>query len=503
MIDAATPRVVCPAITTGRLPVMRQLVEAGTLHERATTIFPSITPAATASIITGEYPAGHGIAGASWFDPATQEIAYYGDDFWVAAREGFGAFVDDFLMRLNGDRLLAPTLFETVEAGGRTAASLNYLIFKGLAEHTVTMPLLLNLLPGVRATRTVKGPSIFCLGDFAKTRVLRKRPLKNDKDGLLHRFGMDDAATGELLAELIEDGAMPDLTVAYFADNDYRGHEVGPYAALTAVERVDLLLGRALEAAGGLDRFLRDTFVVITSDHGHCEVLGDGHDAAIRLHEILSEFKQARLGGEPWRDEDEVMICPNMRAAQIYFQTRRAELLPRVVSRALSDPRIDLAAWRPDHAGGDAEPYSVASAHGVLAFGRGAGGSATGRDACGQVWRWNGDLAVLGGALDAGELVWTHYPNAFERLAGILDGRNSGDVWLTARPGCEFEVPGGHAHLGGASHGGLHALESLCPVIVAGPTRRALPEHFRTIDIAPLCLELLGFPTPRRVGQAT
>ena len=35
------------------------------------------------------------------------------------------------------------------------------------------------------------------------------------------------------------------------------------------------MLGEVFDAAGGLDTFLRDTCVIVTSDHGHCEILGD------------------------------------------------------------------------------------------------------------------------------------------------------------------------------------------------------------------------------------
>src|SRR5687768_14226143 len=68
VIDAASPRVVCPAVQTGRLPNLKRLADAGQMHQASITIFPSITPAATTSIITGTYPFEHGIGGASWFD---------------------------------------------------------------------------------------------------------------------------------------------------------------------------------------------------------------------------------------------------------------------------------------------------------------------------------------------------------------------------------------------------------------------------------------------------
>ena len=138
---------------------------------KSVSIFPSITPAATSTIITGAYPAEHGIAGASWYDTARNEVAYYGDDFWVIAREGFGRFINDFLLRLNGDRLTAPTMFEMVERAGRRAACLNYLVFRGNVPHKVNIPGLIAALPGVPLTETIEGPSFLCLGDFVTPRT--------------------------------------------------------------------------------------------------------------------------------------------------------------------------------------------------------------------------------------------------------------------------------------------------------------------------------------------
>ena len=79
--------------------------------------------------------------------------------------------------------------------------------------------------------------------------------------------------------------------------------------------------------------------------------------------------------------------------------------------------------------------------------------------------------------------------------------QHSGEIWVTAQPGCEFEVPGGKAHCGGASHGALHALDSLSPLILANATRR-LPPMLRSVDIAPLCMEILGLESRYKVGDA-
>jgi hypothetical protein len=497
VIDAATPHVVCPAIQTGQLPVMQRLAGLGAMHQQSASIFPSITPAATSTIITGGYPAEHGIAGASWFDAAREEVAYYGDDFWVIAREGFGRFINDFLLRLNGDRLRAPTLFEMVERTGRTAGCLNYLVFKGGVPHKVNLPGLMAALPGVPFTEMVEGPSMLCLGDFVGTPTPHGHQPK-ERGGLLHRFGMDDASTAAMLTDLAGRNALPDFTVAYFADNDYVSHEVGPVAALPVVKRVDGALGAAFDAAGGLERFLEHTAVIITSDHGHCDVR-DADRAVIRLDQVLADLRQADLG-RAWRSKDEIMICPNMRAAQIYVRQPSPEMIERIAATALTHPGVDQVIFRSRliRAGGG---YTVQTRDGRLAFRR-EGSSDNAIDEFGGFWHWSGEPAALTLEQDGRSLCFRDYPNAFERIAGALDLDQSGEMWVTARPGCEFEVPGGRAHLGGASHGAQLALDANSQVIEAGgraPVR--LPQAMRSVDIAPLCMEILGLRMRYRFGD--
>ena len=150
---------------------------------------------------------------------------------------------------------------------------------------------------------------------------------------------------------------------------------------------------------------------------------------------------------------------------------------------------------------GERDHHFVASSRGVFEFWRGTTGDHHARDAFGSTWSWVGELAVIDAQAEDDALAYDSYPNALERLAGILEHENSATLWVTAKPGCEFEVPGSAAHVGGSSHGGLHALESYCPLIVAGPERVTLPRDFRTVDVAPLCLGLLGLPSRHRVGE--
>lgn len=499
VIDAATPHAVCPAIRAGRLPVLQRLVERGAMHEASASIFPSITPAATSTIATGAYPCEHGIAGASWYDSAREEVAYYGDDFWVIAREGIATFLEDFLLRLNGDRLRAPTLFQMIEHTGRQAACLNYLVFKGDRPHDAAIPAALAAISAAGLSETLLGPSILALGDFVVPRWLSGEKLRK-KGGLLHRFGMDDASTGVMLCDLIGRSALPDFTIAYFADNDYLSHEVGPVAALTVLDEIDRMLGVAFDAGGGIDRVLADTVVVITSDHGHCDILSDGERAVIRLDALLGDYRQAKLGRE-WSARDEVMICPNMRAAQIYVRQSEPRTIEAIASAVLQDARVDQVMWRTELTRAGAAGYTVSTGRGRLEFAR-AGADANATDVFGGTWTWSGDASALGLECEGSAVLFTDYPNAFERIAGALDLDKSGEIWVTAKAGCEFEVPGGEAHVGGASHGALHAIDSLSPVIVAGgTTRHTLPRHMRLVDIAPLCMQILGIPMRYKVGD--
>jgi hypothetical protein len=301
-----------------------------------------------------------------------------------------------------------------------------------------------------------------------------------------------------MLKDLAGEDSLGDLAVAYFADNDYVSHEVGPENALPVVERVDRMLGEAFDAAGGLERFLEHRTVVITSDHGHCDVL-QGRCHIVQLDHLLTEFTQAALG-KAWKKHDEIMICPNMRAAQIYVRSPTPETIERLAVAMLRDPSVDQVIWRSALTEGGSG-YTVASARGRLRFSRDSSAGAC-VDAFGGLWSWSGDAAVLGIGQAGRALEYTDYPNAFERIAGVLDLEKTGEMWVTARAGCEFEVPGGEAHEGGASHGALHALDSHSPLIVAGAgAPPSLPRHMRSVDIAPLCMSILGIPMRYRVGD--
>ena len=495
VIDAATPWVVKPALEAGRLPTLAKLAERGAWHWEGVSIFPSITPAATCSIVTGHYPVHSGIGGASWYERSCDDLHYYGDDFWVIAREGFGTFLRDFLEKLNGDRLRVPTLFQTVERAGLHATCINYLVFKGDVPHRADTPELLRMVPGAPPHFTLCGPSHLLLGDWMSAPG-PSGSVMTVRGGARHRFGMDDTSTIGFLHQMADTSDGGDFVLAYFADNDYRSHEVGPHKALPVIERIDAALAEFFERAGGMDRFLQTHAILLTSDHSHCDIIDSKREASIDLQALLADFTPARLA-DGWRNGGEIMICPNMRAAQIYFRVVTAPALERAAGAMLSDPRVDQVIWRADLIEPSARGYRVATDRGLLHFWTGdpdaVAGSSSAVDDFGNDWSWRGDLTAIDARVDNGRLQYGDYPNAFERLAGGVGFDDGGDLWVTAKPGYEFAVPGGQVHAGAGSHAALHRLDSSTPVLLAGaPDGITLPKHFRSVDVAPLVLRMLG-----------
>lgn len=502
IVDACASRVVEPAIERNQLPNLRRLIESGSWRTDSISIFPSITPACTSSIVTGRYPREHTVAGAYWYEPENHKVVYFGYDIWAILEEGLGTFVQDFLINLNEEFLQTSTLFQQARRNNLTSASLNYIIYHGDIAHAVNMPPALALLTDVETPTMVSGPDILYFGDVIQSTAETERGKLSAPGGPFHRFGFSDETTAALLKQLISTRSLPDFTLAYFPHNDSRSHEVGPEKAIDALEQVDTFLGEIFAAYGGLDALLDDVCILLTGDHSQSNVLDDAETAGIRLDELLSSFAVANAG-TPMDDADDLVVCPNLRAAQIYFHTPTADRIEQVVQQLLSDSRVDQALWSDALVGGSSGGYHVRTRdRGYLRFWPSRDPSAP-ADVHGGRWAWEGDLRVVDGNVADGTITFDTYPNAFERIVGMLDLPERGHLWVTARPGHEFCLEHTQIHQGGGSHGSLHVLDSVSPLIMAGaPAGIALPQQPRLVDVAPLCLSVLGLEAEYEPGAS-
>jgi hypothetical protein len=83
------------------------------------------------------------------------------------------------------------------------------------------------------------------------------------------------------------------------------------------------------------------------------------------------------------------------------------------------------------------------------------------------VFREDGRVVARRGGEEGIELLDEH-PRGRERAAAALANPNAGELIVSAAPGVEFADLGGHAHLGGGSHGSLAAGDSLVPMLTVG-----------------------------------
>ena len=78
VLDGIRPEVLRAAIEAGETPNLAALARRGEALWDAVSVFPSITPAATAAIATGKVPAQSGIVGHAWYDAGEERVVVYG-----------------------------------------------------------------------------------------------------------------------------------------------------------------------------------------------------------------------------------------------------------------------------------------------------------------------------------------------------------------------------------------------------------------------------------------
>src|SRR5215216_2362080 len=127
------------AIRGGDAPTFGALAEMGEAIWDGVSVFPSITPAATAAIVTGEPPVGSGIYGHAWYDKAEGRIVIYGAMTETVITSGPLQVLHNNVWRMNRDDLYADTLFERLYEIGVEGACVNYPIRRGPYRHQLRL----------------------------------------------------------------------------------------------------------------------------------------------------------------------------------------------------------------------------------------------------------------------------------------------------------------------------------------------------------------------------
>jgi len=134
VLDGIRPDVLRAAIRDGDAPALGFLAERGEAVWDAVSVFPSITPAATAAIATGRAPEGSGILGHAWYDRDEGRMVVYGAMRDTVISTGPVKVFHNNVWRMNRDDLCAPTLFETLDERGIDGACVNFPVRRGPHE---------------------------------------------------------------------------------------------------------------------------------------------------------------------------------------------------------------------------------------------------------------------------------------------------------------------------------------------------------------------------------
>jgi hypothetical protein len=301
--------------------------------------------------------------------------------------------------------------------------------------------------------------------------------------------GVRDRHSGCVSSYLVEHDLF-DFLLLSLPDNDWYSHKYGLEGQVHSIAQADLQLARVCDAAGGVDEFLSEHAVIAMADHSQSDVT-----ATIDLQAELDELGvlgPARAAERARAAEPKIAVCPSQRAAMVYalHESERDAMRASVVARALAIEGVEHVLWLA-HDAHDAPSEGIihSSREGELRFAPG-GPYADGR---GRRWHVEGALAAIDATLSDGRICTPSYPDALARAWSALTCPTSGEVLLSAAPGHEFLDWGRQAHVGGGSHGSLHASDSLGALVLCGTALpEPQPEQWAIRDIAPLVLSHFG-----------
>ncbi|PYM84004.1 MAG: alkaline phosphatase family protein [Candidatus Rokuibacteriota bacterium] len=235
-VDGLRPDYVTAADTHGlKIPALRRFVTEGAFAEGVEGVIPTVTYPSHTTLITGVWPAKHGILSNTIFDPLrTGQSAWY----WYA------------------EDIRVPTLWDAAARAGWTTASVHWPVSVG-ARVTWNIPEYwrANTPEDAKLLRALSTPGL--LAELEAELGPYPRALEAE----------DDEARGRFSARLLEK-KRPALLTLHLLALDHVQHDTRPFSAETfaVLERLDAVVGRLRETAERLAP--GRAFVAIVSDHG-------------------------------------------------------------------------------------------------------------------------------------------------------------------------------------------------------------------------------------------
>jgi len=262
-IDGLRPDYVTAADAHGaKVPNLRRFLKEGAYAEGVTGVVPTVTYPSHTTLVTGVWPATHGILANTTFDPLQKN---YQGWYWYS------------------EDIRVETLWDAAAQAGRTTASIQWPV-------TVGAKITWNIPEFWRAGTA---------DDAKLIRAVSTRGLMEEAAAEIgeYRGGIDasadgDGARGKYAIWLLEK-KRPGLLTLHLTALDHIEHETGVFSAedIATLERLDGIIGKVREAAERVAP--GHAIVAVVSDHGFAN-----YDQQLNLFAAFREAKLFTTDGE-------------------------------------------------------------------------------------------------------------------------------------------------------------------------------------------------------------
>ncbi len=237
-VDGLRPDYITAADAHGaKVPNLRRFLKEGAYADGVQGVVPTVTYPSHTTLVTGVWPARHGIFANTTFDPLQKNFQGW---YWYA------------------EDIRVPTLWDAAAQAGRSTASIQWPVTVG-ARVTWNIPEFwrANTDDDAKLLRAVSTPGLLSEAGAAIGAYPTGIASSAESDEVRGRY-----------AQWILENKHPALLTLHLLALDHMEHETGPFSSesIAVLEKLDAVIGRIRETAERLAP--GRAFIAVVSDHG-------------------------------------------------------------------------------------------------------------------------------------------------------------------------------------------------------------------------------------------
>lgn len=432
------------------------------------TIFPSITPAAHSTILTGCYPSKTRVPAFDWVEVKTD---YFGGENreYIRCMPDFKRFQTQF-SKSECQKEFFKGLGDAFDLNQRFLSPLVYTIFETLGEDRYTISMKEWIHRGADKFFSVSINSM--LTDMVSANVIKQNSMIDFLSALFKEVNYE---FGDLILGSDKKEKLADLTVYWKTGTDTKSHEYGPNSNQVREE-----IHEAIDKLTETIRFYKmhtnkPIYVIITSDHSQSEVTEFSNLIADFKEDTNGKYMVAEREDRTFSDRinnADIIVANNDRAAFFYTFGEplvKNKIRTEIITYLKGRKEVDLIFYL------DTGQIAVIK---VL-----DDGSFIGPE----------DINVFFKGKE------TEYPKAIERVEGLMKGDKWGDVIISLKEGIslnpDFRPEKEGEKILHGDHGGLNFSDSIGPLLIWGSKIKSNNKAknlktVRTVDIASIIAKI-------------